>query len=70
MKFVQAASARWESAEWLPIKLKKLPYYFDVELNSEFKIGDSRTKATFIYKRSNNLRAVQLLLGHAKIEST
>jgi hypothetical protein len=22
MKFVQTASARWESAEWLPIKLK------------------------------------------------
>lgn len=29
-----------------------------------------RTKATLIYKRTGNLRAVQLLLGHAKIEST
>ena len=29
-----------------------------------------RTKATEIYKRTGNLRAVQLLLGHAKIEST
>ena len=29
-----------------------------------------RTKATEIYKRIGNLRAVQLLLGHAKIEST
>ena len=29
-----------------------------------------RTKATLIYKRSGNLRAVQLLLGHTKIEST
>lgn len=29
-----------------------------------------RTKATLIYKRTKNLRAVQLLLGHAKIEST
>ena len=29
-----------------------------------------RTKATQIYKRTGNLRAVQLLLGHAKIEST
>ena len=29
-----------------------------------------RTKATLIYKRTGNLRAVQLLLGHTKIEST
>ena len=28
-----------------------------------------RTKATLIYRRTGNLRAVQLLLGHAKIES-
>jgi integrase len=27
-----------------------------------------RTKATLIYRRTGNLRAVQLLLGHAKIE--
>jgi integrase len=29
-----------------------------------------RTKATLIYRRTGNLRAVQLLLGHKKIEST
>lgn len=29
-----------------------------------------RTKATLIYKRTRNLRAVQLLLGHSKLEST
>jgi len=29
-----------------------------------------RTKATLIYKQTGNLRAVQLLLGHTKIEST
>jgi len=29
-----------------------------------------RTKAALIYKKTGNLRAVQLLLGHAKIEST
>ena len=29
-----------------------------------------RTKATLIYKKTKNLRAVQLLLGHAKLEST
>ena len=29
-----------------------------------------RTKATLIYRRTRNLRAVQLLLGHTKLEST
>ena len=29
-----------------------------------------RTKATLIYKRTKNLRAVQLLLEHTKLEST
>lgn len=29
-----------------------------------------RTKASLIYKRTGNLRAVQILLGHKKIEST
>lgn len=29
-----------------------------------------RTKATLIYRRTKNLRAVQLLLVHSKIEST
>jgi integrase len=29
-----------------------------------------RTKATLIYRRTGSLRAVQLLLGHTKIEST
>jgi integrase len=29
-----------------------------------------RTKATLIYRRTKNLRAVQLLPGHKKLEST
>jgi integrase len=29
-----------------------------------------RTKAVLIYRRTGNLRAVQLLLGHSKIESS
>ena len=29
-----------------------------------------RTKATLIYRRTGNLRAVQLLLGHSRVEST
>jgi len=29
-----------------------------------------RTKATLIYRRTKNIRAVQILLGHTKLEST
>jgi integrase len=29
-----------------------------------------RTKASLIYRRTKNLRAVQLLLGHRRVEST
>jgi len=29
-----------------------------------------RTKPTLIYKKTHNLRALQLLLGHTKLEST
>ena len=29
-----------------------------------------RTKASLIYRRTKNIRAVQRLLGHAKLEST
>ena len=29
-----------------------------------------RTKACLIYRRTKNIRAVQLLLGHSKLEST
>jgi integrase len=29
-----------------------------------------RTKVTLIYKRTKNLRAIQLLLGHTSLEST
>ena len=29
-----------------------------------------RTKAAIIYRKTGNLRAVQLLLGHTKLEST
>jgi hypothetical protein len=32
--------------------------------------GWRRTKATMIYRRAGILRAVQLLLGHTKAEST
>jgi site-specific recombinase XerC len=29
-----------------------------------------RTKATLIYRQTKNIRAVQLLLGHSKLDST
>lgn len=29
-----------------------------------------RSKASLIYKKTKNLRAVQILLGHTKLEST
>lgn len=29
-----------------------------------------RTKASVIYRRTKNIRAVQILLGHTKLEST
>ena len=44
----------------------------NIGLNASFYGTHSlrRTKATLIYRRTGNLRAVQLLLGHTKIEST
>ena len=43
-----------------------------VGLDSSFYGSHSlrRTKASLIYRRTGNLRAVQILLGHSKIEST
>jgi integrase len=43
-----------------------------IGLDANFYGGHSlkRTKGTLIYRRTANLRAVQLLLGHRKIEST
>jgi site-specific recombinase XerD len=32
--------------------------------------SNRHTKASLIYRRTKNLRAVQLLLGHTKLEST
>jgi len=37
---------------------------------SSFTHTMRRTKATLIYRRTKNLRAVQLLLGHTSLEST
>jgi integrase len=47
-------------------------WFSSIGLNPHFYGTHSlrRTKATLIYRRTGNLRAVQLLLGHKKIEST
>ena len=44
----------------------------DIGLDPEIYATHSirRTKPSLIYKRTKNLRAVQLLLGHTKLEST
>ena len=41
-----------------------------LELDRSARLLLRRTKASIIYKATGNLRAVQLLLGHTKIEST
>ena len=42
----------------------------DSEKRTTAHIQLCRTKALIIYKQTGNLRAVQILLGHTKIEST
>jgi integrase len=42
----------------------------DLDPVSYGKHSMRRTKASLIYQRTKNLRAVQLLLGHSKLEST
>lgn len=42
----------------------------DLQKSSYATHSLSHTKATLIYRKTGNLRAVQLLLGHEKIDST
>lgn len=44
----------------------KIIHLQDIGLNHSLR----RTKAVLIYRLTGNLRAVQLLLGHSKIECT
>jgi len=59
--FNLAIDSSYAVATWWPSKLRTL------RLTAH---SLRRTKATLIYRRTGNLRAVQLLLGHTKIEST
>ena len=50
---------------------KPCPLYPNSDRKSGHRLaGRMLLKATLIYRRIGNLRAVQLLLGHTKIEST
>jgi site-specific recombinase XerC len=40
------------------------------EHRAGIRASSAHSKAVLIYRRTGNLRAVQLLLGHARIEST
>jgi integrase len=54
------------------LKLREI-WAFRVRLQSPNDYGTHSlrlAKATLIYKRTKNLRAIQLLLGHTKLEST
>jgi integrase len=42
----------------------------DLDANAYGTHSLRRTKPTIIYRRTKNIRAVQLLLGHTKLEST
>jgi site-specific recombinase XerD len=42
----------------------------DLDLNAYGTHSLRRTKVALVYKRTGNLRARQLLLGHGKLEST
>ena len=57
----------------LPLKLQEI-WAIRIRLQLEDRHRDlalfKRTKVSLIYRRTKNLRAVQLLLGHAKLEST
>jgi integrase len=53
-------SATWATKSWAK-KLHTSPY----ETHSM-----RRTKASLIYRRTKNIRAVQILLGHTKLEGT
>ena len=60
----------WFSPVWLARIVKS--WVAEIALDSAAYGTHSlrRTKASLIYRRTKNLRAVQLLLGHSKLDST
>ena len=47
-----------------------LPTYIGLDSSAYGTHSLRRTKAALVYHRTKNLRAVQLLLGHTKLQST
>jgi integrase len=52
-------------ASWIPGSSS-----WDWTAHTTKRTRSGRTKATLIHRRTKNLRAVQLLLGHTKLAST
>ncbi len=65
-------SSRLGSSEHLSVHRIVNRWCRDIDLDASAYRTHSmlRTKATLIYRRAKNLRAVQLLLGHSKLENT
>lgn len=63
---------RRERGRHAKVPVRELPE--DLRLRRASDDGTTRdftaTEATLIYRRTKNLRALQLLLGHSKLEST
>jgi integrase len=65
---------RREAAHLSTRQYARIVHHWIVELGADASAYGThsirRTKASLIYRRTKNLRAVQLLLGHTKLEST
>ena len=50
----------------------RCPFPNDINLRNVHEITQTmrRTKVALIYQKTKNLRVIQLLLGHSKLEST
>ncbi len=71
VQFEIAKLTRDAVSDWIEHDmLKHENYLFPSRIKSSFHLSTRRTEASLIYKRTKNLRAVQLLLGHTKLEST
>lgn len=71
VQFELTEPTRSAVAAWLTkAKLAADQYLFPSRIDKAEHVSTRRTKATLIYKQTKNLRAVQLLLGHTKLEST
>ncbi len=57
-------------AKWFSLQPKGEPHGVIPYRVAPRSLEMRRTKPTLIYRRTKNLRAVQLLLGHSKLEST